>query len=275
MRAARRDYQTLTERRVLGLVEQAEGGGGGRAYRGAGARWLRLVGWTIIILYCAFCCFYVSLFGLNHGPLIATLWLQTFFIGVFEDFTLLLPLKFWVIFYLLPAFMSRRIELSRLEALPSYSSSRTAAKAYPGLTTSKIILRASLEGQDPSLLKVFKGGAKRGIVLFSVLLFGFSILPFFLQELILEACLAAVLNCILLGMVVGHQKRPEVLYPVVILAFGTAVLYKAWHQHHRKKKKHREEIDQSHVSVFDSLPASQVELPSSLQQECKEGEDVQ
>jgi len=161
----------------------------------------------------------------------------------------LLPLKLWVVFYLLPSFMSHRIEIKRMQDLPSYSSCRLAALAYPELATSKAILGSTAE-HNSTPASVFKHGSRPLTVLISKLLLVFVVMPFLLQEVLLECALVSTTNFIIIGIFIGHTQKPGILYPVLGMCLFIFIAQRL--RTHCQQKRQHEKEKARRKSIVDS-----------------------
>jgi len=144
--AARRDYSNRFERLSIRYLLDAMGEGeedesaekeNQRSYRNVLIR--HVFGWILVIVYIGVLAFYVVLFGIAHGPTFTNSWFQSFFICFAESLFILIPLKYFLQFFVVPKMVMNEIDMNRLHRLPTYSVSVITADRFPELPASKLI----------------------------------------------------------------------------------------------------------------------------------------
>jgi len=224
-----------------------------------------IIGWTIIILYCTFCAYYICAFGINHGASVANQWLYSYFTSQLQQALLNLPLKLAFLYVLFPRVYPAKIHAKTLRTLQSYAPSVQIAERYPNLRSSQILLNranydeATLQIERRELAEMFIYKEHRDKskpwflfaafalqLIVALQIFALLMMPEFLQETQMDLGNTLGMNYCILLFVYLHQSLGNAVFwivftlvvvlPVVCLLvlFG----YQKYQKDRRQKRKH-------------------------------------
>jgi len=240
--AAQMDYLSFTERRILERIhdneeEEEEEETRIKYY----PKWIVIVGWSIICGYIILLSYYILLFGVRFGSKTVNMWLESFFLGFFHDCLLFLPLKIYVIYKVLPWVLTGKLEIHRIQNMPSYCASLQVARRMPNLTASKILLEHHLPGGNDPLHRFFSDSSSKlfnWTHSFAILVLTFVVIfPYDLQDMIIETSVNTVYSHTLLGTIQVLERSKVGASFLIIFILGSVLAYAVLKFKKRKQRK--------------------------------------
>lgn len=158
---ARWDYMTSIEKRAVRRIkyvldeEDGEEEEEDTGLSHCNVRVRHILGWFLVVSYMFITAYYVCLFGINYGASYTNAWLEGFFIALFQELSIFVPLRVLALYCILPGLTNPKIQPKRFCNIKRWSPSWHAAKSCPHLVASQLVLasveRAASEFEDTNL----------------------------------------------------------------------------------------------------------------------------
>jgi len=255
--ASQADYLTYGEHRILSriTVEDDENEEEDKPIKFY-PKWIPILGWVILATYCLIIAFYTILFGVRFGEKTVNAWLASFLLGFFHDTILFLPIKIYLIYKLMPKVFKGKLEVERIQELPSYAASLQVARRRPDLTASRILLEAKVPDHNNRLSRFFM---REKLSTFKALVYSLAllavtlimVLPYDLQDIVIEIMVNCTYTGLVLMIATVMQKSVGgavvLILLVVFLVF--ALCYKSLMKLWKKKKEWDKKIESAEQNL--------------------------
>jgi len=171
-----------------------------------------LCGWIVTGCYILFLAYWMCVFGVGYGPDNQRYWAEGFLLAFAEEMCVLLPVRLYVLYVVMPCVSTNRVDIHRVHQLPKYAPSILAAQRFPMLPSSELVLGGVFDEEtmirksqfvdtfivDQTWAARLLGKLTRGCVAatFATVL----LVPTILQDFLLEIFVAAGVNAVILGI---------------------------------------------------------------------------